>query len=856
MDPATSRVTVDLGGVLGTVDKRGNQRLARAFKHSRKRNLWAEPSGKDLDALMEKLSARVGQAVSVSVRERKGDKVVLDWEVWPELQGAVVVLEQGAVLALVGGTSNSDFNRATVAKRQLGSTWKPLLFDAALQLRWATTDSLDNRRALFPYQGWFYYPRPDHKGAPETVSLIWAAAKSENLASIWLLYHLVSPLNLEQLRQLAERVDLVPRSGERRSEYQARLHKAGIVPTEARLKAGLFEQVKEDVLVDLAFDGRDEEGDVLRSLPYGLGFEEERLRVEEDDELEDEDERAVRLDLLSRSFLQLEALVPHFRGAKNGVLKALDEGRPLLAEDFEGFSVGPGDRGKPRLSYGPRVLEGYLPLTQTLLDGIVDGSLVFESSEEGDQGEEGDAGEDAATTAEEGALPEAGLEATSPEDGAVGGAAGISQGLPSEVRALPPGAVRTAQGEGLDPAAAAADPLAAIAPDGASDAGAADPAAVAQGEVRGMVGALTSRRASIFDGEAVVLNGLLSPSSVVRLRGGLDEEREVLGLEPDLYALSQLLLCRDFRILMGLRYLQGLAARSGVRSEVAPVLSLPLGSSELTLMEAALLYQGMLNGETYGFYPDPLLAVPTDAPAEPVAANEGRAGTKMGNSPTALIREIQLASGETIYRAKRGSEPLLEPGISGEVGTLLRAVVRNGTGRRAERRVRPSSTDGDRTAELVEYKVSVPLFGKTGTTNAYRNSAFVGMVPGLAAEGDRLQWGRGVVVATYVGYDDNREMKRGAIRIAGASGSLPVWIRTAQAVVNVSAIGDRVDLADLAFSGESVLPVEWPDGFRLIEVDPRTGLLMSSESEGAVKVYQRDEPRSFAPYIEVAGVQR
>lgn len=62
------------------------------------------------------------------------------------LQGAVVVLDPttGAVRALVGGRSfrESEFNRATQAKRQPGSSFKPFVFATAIEAGWVPTDIL------------------------------------------------------------------------------------------------------------------------------------------------------------------------------------------------------------------------------------------------------------------------------------------------------------------------------------------------------------------------------------------------------------------------------------------------------------------------------------------------------------------------------------------------------------------------------------------------------------------------------------------------------------------------------------------------------------------------------------------
>lgn len=79
----------------------------------------------------------VGDVVPVS--ETKDDKGVLKYtlEQIPQVNGATMVMDpsNGRVLAMVGGYpyGNSDFNRATQAKRQPGSSFKPIVYLAALE---------------------------------------------------------------------------------------------------------------------------------------------------------------------------------------------------------------------------------------------------------------------------------------------------------------------------------------------------------------------------------------------------------------------------------------------------------------------------------------------------------------------------------------------------------------------------------------------------------------------------------------------------------------------------------------------------------------------------------------------------
>lgn len=80
-----------------------------------------------------------GDVVWASLQERSEDKskpLRFELEQKPQVEGALVSIDPktGEVRALVGGFSfeRSQFNRATQAKRQVGSTFKPIVYSAAL----------------------------------------------------------------------------------------------------------------------------------------------------------------------------------------------------------------------------------------------------------------------------------------------------------------------------------------------------------------------------------------------------------------------------------------------------------------------------------------------------------------------------------------------------------------------------------------------------------------------------------------------------------------------------------------------------------------------------------------------------
>ncbi|HVR28184.1 MAG TPA: PBP1A family penicillin-binding protein [Thermoanaerobaculia bacterium] len=72
----------------------------------------------------------------------------------PEMEAALVLLESstGAVRAMVGGWDfgRSQFNRATQARRQVGSAFKPLVYGAAIEAGYTPADTLFDAPVIFP----------------------------------------------------------------------------------------------------------------------------------------------------------------------------------------------------------------------------------------------------------------------------------------------------------------------------------------------------------------------------------------------------------------------------------------------------------------------------------------------------------------------------------------------------------------------------------------------------------------------------------------------------------------------------------------------------------------------------------
>ncbi|MEM7766625.1 MAG: PBP1A family penicillin-binding protein [Pseudomonadota bacterium] len=116
---------------------------------------------------------------------------------------AMIVRPDGQVLALVGGVDyiDSEFNRATQAKRQPGSSFKPLVFAAALEEGIHPYDT----RLDVPFKIGKWSPRNYTGGYRGTVTLTEAMSDSINTVSVIL----AQEVGLERVIRLARRFGMV-----------------------------------------------------------------------------------------------------------------------------------------------------------------------------------------------------------------------------------------------------------------------------------------------------------------------------------------------------------------------------------------------------------------------------------------------------------------------------------------------------------------------------------------------------------------------------------------------------------------------------------------------------------------------
>ena len=663
-DPQNPHIMVawDTGG--GIINFDGFKTMGEAWLKGETGN-WAVFDSRHILSFLKNF--QVGDLVPVQMTEEEDTegKKKLMLSRLPELEGAIIVLKEGMVRAMVGGFFNRFFNRAVDAKRQLGSIFKTIVYTAALQLKWNNLDELVNKRDLFQFENTTYLPKPDHLPQSETVSMAWAGVKSENLATVWLLYHLMDRLNMGEFRKVVELLGLHRGEEESYQDYVTRIRdQYGVLVNRDALMEAAFEESKGESEADLIFSGYEEALGYLRRLHFSI--DPSRLNEESQDERK----------LYQLSFQRLQFLNFEMKKTLQQARERIAAKEPLFGVDLSRFHRSSGEDGKAKIIYAdPEYLSEKFPSLPLTPEWFKENHLGLKAEE----------------TWIDGLLP-----------------------------------------------------------------------------------------ARVID--TIQMHMKKTYERLVRLKK----------YDPDV-----LFRIRDFRTLVSLHYVTRLAKILGVTTELDPVLSFPLGANAVSIMEASQAYQTMMTGNL-----SPLIN-----------------GKSAGTVP--IITKIVDREGLDIWEYRPQRERVLTTGLSGQISEILRMVMTEGTGRRARGAVRLSLD-----VEQEKLIIPIPSFGKTGTSNRFTNSSFVGLIPG-EVKGKGLEVQKGYVIGAYVGYDNNRPMKGKQVVIYGSSGALPLWIDTANAIVNSTAYKGNLDIAKLAFDTDWIGLSE-KEGFQQVLVSSTTGLPVGS----------------------------
>jgi membrane peptidoglycan carboxypeptidase len=671
------RVVVDLDKKLGwgVIDAPGLAELVKARVKWQK-NLWSEPVAGDQEQLVEQL--KKGDRVWVSVRPVAGEQEIpLSLEKYPLVQGGALVLQEGAIRGMAGGTENRFFNRAIQARRTMGSAFKPLVYTAALQLGWNSADMLKNSRNIFVLHGRPYFPRPDHKSPFDWVSMDWAGVHSENVATVWLLSKLCDQLTPLQFQDVAENLGMAPKIIDGVEEpyrtYSARIRdRYGIQINREVLRAAAYRVAVENLETDFIFDGMEDEYRIIKDLPYGLNFERYTDEVDELKQRDDTptkaevDEIGLRKQVLNDRYLVLQPLRDELAAYRSMVERGGDSG------DADPFVRS----ASARLFMNPNT-----------------GEFSF----------------------------------SRPEDAAPHLTRMDSAQLATHLQGLDSGAI-----------------------------------------------------ARFW--QKIRLKGRLSAGAFDKVEEQVEVEYQKLSNSPP-YSFQVLSQLEDFRITVGLYYLIELAGRLGVKSSLEPVLSFPLGSNVVTLLETTRMYEALVTGRVTTF---------------------GDTNQEESNDALAILARIESEDGSMLYQPAPKSKTVIDAKTTLAIGGILENVIKFGTGKTADQKVRLHADDQGTGAEIAHLKLPVPLLGKTGTANNYTNASFFGYIPGIVDGGGTLILRDGYAVGVYVGFDDNQPMRRKASRVSGAAGALPTWSEIANVLLEEQHYAGKLDPVDLSFYGLTI----------------------------------------------------
>lgn len=222
---------------------------------------------------------------------------------------------------------------------------------------------------------------------------------------------------------------------------------------------------------------------------------------------------------------------------------------------------------------------------------------------------------------------------------------------------------------------------------------------------------------------------------------------------------------------IGMPIIVDYAKRFSINDNLMPVLSMALGAGETTVLKMTNAYAMLDNG-----------------------------GRKI--TPT-LIDRVQDRWGKTIYKHDmrecpgcaddwNGQAPpaipykgeqVISPQTAYQMTSILEGVVERGT------------------ASAVK-AVGVPVAGKTGTTNDYKDAWFLGYTPNLVA-------------GVFVGYDNPRSLGKGE---TGGHLAAPIFRD-----FMIAAVGDK-----------PAVPFRIPPGIELVKINARTGALAQAGDPGTI----------------------
>lgn len=270
----------------------------------------------------------------------------------------------------------------------------------------------------------------------------------------------------------------------------------------------------------------------------------------------------------------------------------------------------------------------------------------------------------------------------------------------------------------------------------------------------------------------------------------------------------------DYRRSLAMAEFARFAKEIGIQQKLQKVFSMPLGVNDIPLSDITTAYQTILTGKIY----------------------KCKSGGDVWTEPC-LIKEIKDRNGNVLFTDEVESKIVLDENVTTQMAAMLHSVFVNGTARSQYNSIVVTAPDNGTTWRY-------PALGKTGTTNDYKNVAFLGAIPTYNKDLGGATTESVVAIGSYVGFDNNKPMKVGRTRISGAYGGLPQWAAFATEEIKVLDAPYQVDFLDLPSQLAKEVPLILKKQRGELMVDPMTGIAIADANS---------TERRPMPWLDVPG---
>lgn len=231
------------------------------------------------------------------------------------------------------------------------------------------------------------------------------------------------------------------------------------------------------------------------------------------------------------------------------------------------------------------------------------------------------------------------------------------------------------------------------------------------------------------------------------------------------------------------------ARKLGLGQTMQPTLAAALGANETTLLKMTAAYGMIVNG---GYEIKPTL----------IERIQDRRGKTIFRHDQRLCRGCDAEGWDALPFVPDNRKRVMDARTSYQLVSMMEGVVQNGTGRKIR-------------------VLGMPLGGKTGTTNDWKDGWFVGFSPDL-------------VVGVYVGFDQPRSMGDNE---EGSAVAVPIF---------------RDFMAD-ALERRNAVPFRVPPGIRLVRINADTGLLAKPGDKNVILEAFIPGTEPFGPQLVLDG---